>query len=277
MVELGNSPLTDAQCNGFAQRCLFKTLDQLARRPGTPGSGRWVPCLTTPIPGIRHSVGASSRRLDTAEFTPTSFPRGADRSRPDLLAQVIELALQLRDTLRQPVDLRLQRVVLQARDVDTRLARALPPVGGAPLGQWKSEMKLWWEQHDYITVRPAASAARAPNSYTNAVLAIVTDNTDMAKRNVAASPMSIEQRINLMDVRLLDVFAQLEAIMRCARDVQRDLIRLRERRAAAEGVRAGSVTKIRKRIVSLSREAAALQPVVQGIADVVDDLRAATE
>jgi hypothetical protein len=107
--------------------------------------------------------------------------------------------------------------------------------------------------------------------------AIVNDNSRMAKRTVAASTRSIDQRINVMDFRLLDLFAQLEAIMRCARDVQRELIRLRERRAAAEGVRAATVTTIRKRIITLSRESAALQSVVQGVAEVVDGLRAATQ
>jgi hypothetical protein len=99
----------------------------------------------------------------------------------------------------------------------------------------------------------------------------------MQKRRADASPTSVERQINLMDVRLLDVFAQLEAISRCARDVQRGMIRLREKRAAPVARRSGSVTQIRKRIMSLSRESKALISVVREVAEVVDDLRAATD
>jgi hypothetical protein len=88
----------------------------------------------------------------------------------------------------------------------------------------------------------------------------------------ARSPAHSDQRqINVLDVRLLDLFAQVEAIMRCARDVQRHAIRLREK-VAVNAPDADAKARIRKTVARLSRESQALQSVVQLVGQAADDL-----
>jgi hypothetical protein len=84
--------------------------------------------------------------------------------------------------------------------------------------------------------------------------------------------VSLATQINLLDVRLLDLFAQLEAIMRCAREIQRAAIHLRAA-AHAGTTDATSARKITKGVATLARESQALQSVVQSVSQAADDIR----
>ena len=119
----------------------------------------------------------------------------------------------------------------------------------------------------------AAIAAEADAHQLRRVLRVQSprqcDNISMPKQPPISS--SMQQQINILDVRLLDLFAQLEAIMRRARDVQRAAIYLREA-AQRNTPDAKSATSIRGGIRSLARESRALDTVVRSVSEAADDL-----
>jgi|SRR5215213_3732591 len=93
----------------------------------------------------------------------------------------------------------------------------------------------------------------------------------MAQRNRAQNP---DRHLNVVDLRVLDLFAQIECVMRHAREVQREVIRYREQRAV--GGSNARVANIKRRVGAVSREARALQSVVAQVSDAADDLSVAT-
>ena len=83
----------------------------------------------------------------------------------------------------------------------------------------------------------------------------------------------IENRLNALDVTLLDVFAQAEALLRCARDIQRHVLKLRGATGMpAGGQRAAVIEKMRSAASEMRKESDAMRPLIRDISKGVDDL-----
>src|SRR5829696_5774802 len=77
-------------------------------------------------------------------------------------------------------------------------------------------------------------------------------------------PDSADRQAEILDVQLLDVFAQIEALMRSGREIQREALRLRgvpSRVGADERQDAGHV--IRERLARMTGETRALGDVIK--------------
>ena len=90
----------------------------------------------------------------------------------------------------------------------------------------------------------------------------------MAKR--MRSP---EAQSQMFDVQLLDVFAQVEAIMRGGRELQRDALRLRGVAPTNNAQRRAATRRMQKRLGQLRKECGTLCSVVAGLMNVADSLR----
>lgn len=97
----------------------------------------------------------------------------------------------------------------------------------------------------------------------------------MAKHLNNDAPAQKQQgRVNALDLALLDVLAQAEAMMRCGREIQRKIITLRggdgpltlEKRSAA-------VTKIRKAATEMKTECHATAPLVDEVVQAATELQ----
>ena len=92
----------------------------------------------------------------------------------------------------------------------------------------------------------------------------------MAKRRTAPS---IENRLNALDVTLLDVFAQAEAMLRCVRDIQRHVLRLRAGEGTLVGGRRASIIeKMRSAASEMRKESSAMLRLISDISKGVDRL-----
>jgi hypothetical protein len=88
----------------------------------------------------------------------------------------------------------------------------------------------------------------------------------MAERFKDAPPGSPEGRVNALDVALLDVLAQAEAMLRCGHEIQRSIVTLR----GGDGSltlekRAATITKIRPAATQMSDECNATAPLAQDV------------
>jgi hypothetical protein len=97
----------------------------------------------------------------------------------------------------------------------------------------------------------------------------------MAKRlNNEAPPGKVEGRVNALDLALLDVLAQAEAMMRRGREIQRKIVTLRggdgpltpEKRSAA-------VTKIRSAAAEMKAECHETAPLVDEVVQAAIELQ----
>ena len=96
---------------------------------------------------------------------------------------------------------------------------------------------------------------------------VATDRTAVP----SASPDA--HKIDVLDVRLLDLFAQVEAMLRYARDIQRYAIPLRGTSAPLSPRRRRALSaKIRAAVRRINRESNVLKSVVEQVLAAVNDL-----
>jgi hypothetical protein len=90
--------------------------------------------------------------------------------------------------------------------------------------------------------------------------------------------LSPERQSEVLDVQLLDVLAEIEALLRGGREVQREALRVRgvpspvtpaQRKAAA--------TKIQKRVAEMDAECRTLCDIVRDLAQAAKNLRSAID
>jgi hypothetical protein len=96
------------------------------------------------------------------------------------------------------------------------------------------------------------------------------------------SPIPVAVQVDVLDVRLLDLFAQVEAMLRCARDVQRNAIKLRGTSAPVGPAQQRTIAdRIRKSVRTIDRESRTLRTVassvVQASADLVSAVRSGSQ
>ena len=83
----------------------------------------------------------------------------------------------------------------------------------------------------------------------------------------------IDDRLNALDVTLLDVFAQAEAMLRCARDIQRHVLKLRSGEGSLAGAqRASIIEKMRSAASEALNESKAILPLIRDVVHSVDHL-----
>ena len=88
------------------------------------------------------------------------------------------------------------------------------------------------------------------------------------RRTVAIAPT-----IDILDVRLLDLFAEVEALLRHGRTAQREAIKLRGTSAPlSPRERRALITRIRTAVRHIEREYDELRSVVREVADAADAL-----
>jgi hypothetical protein len=111
-----------------------------------------------------------------------------------------------------------------------------------------------------VTASAHAIATHHPFQ-TNRSFAI--DTLAMAKPQT--SPIN-ETGINELDVALLDVFAQAEAMLRCGREIQRNLIRLRDGNGpTGRAERSSILKKIDQAAAELHDESKTIVPLTRDI------------
>jgi len=71
---------------------------------------------------------------------------------------------------------------------------------------------------------------------------------------------------DVLDVHILDIAAQLEALLRAVREIQRNVLRLRGA-LAASGPDADPVTEIQERLASMLRDCDAMRDVLESAAE----------
>ena len=84
---------------------------------------------------------------------------------------------------------------------------------------------------------------------------------------------SPERQSQMFDVQLLDLFAEVEAILRAGRELQRDALRVRDVAPTTRAQRRAAVQRIQKRLNQLRKDCGTLCDVLQGLSDRADDLR----
>lgn len=88
---------------------------------------------------------------------------------------------------------------------------------------------------------------------------------------------SSEAQSQLFDVRLLDLFAEVEAILRGGRELQRDALRVRDIAPTNRTERRAAARRIQKRVGQLRKECLSLCGVASGLANAADELRASIQ
>jgi hypothetical protein len=83
---------------------------------------------------------------------------------------------------------------------------------------------------------------------------------------------SPEATSQLFDVQLLDLFAEVEAILRGGRELQRDALRMRAIAPTGAAQRRAATRRIRERVNRMRRECRTLCDVLQSLADRAADL-----
>jgi hypothetical protein len=91
---------------------------------------------------------------------------------------------------------------------------------------------------------------------------------------MAQRSRSPEAHSQLFDVQLLDLFAEVEAILRSGRELQRDALKVRAIAPTNGAQRRAATARIRKRVRQMRKECRALCEVLQGLADRAEHLRA---
>jgi hypothetical protein len=85
---------------------------------------------------------------------------------------------------------------------------------------------------------------------------------------------SPERQSEVLDVQLLDVLAQIEALLRGGREVQREALRVRGVPSpVSSSQRKAAAAKIQKRVAEMDSECRTLCDVVQDLAQAADHLR----
>ena len=84
---------------------------------------------------------------------------------------------------------------------------------------------------------------------------------------------SPEVQSQMFDVQLLDVLAEVEAILRGGREVQRDALRLRGVAPTNSAQRRAATRRIQRRVDQMRKGCRTLCAVVTGLADIADGLR----
>lgn len=84
-----------------------------------------------------------------------------------------------------------------------------------------------------------------------------------------------ETEAQVFDVQLLDAFAEIESLMRTGREVQRDVLRLRNIAPTNGTQRRAAGRRVKNLIEQMNAECRTLCDIVQGLAEMADDLRAA--
>jgi|GEM_PF-5873041 hypothetical protein len=83
--------------------------------------------------------------------------------------------------------------------------------------------------------------------------------------------LELDQRTGALDVQVLDVLAQVESMLRGARDIQRHILRVRGvPRAASLAQRRAAAIAVRKSVDKMMQDSRALS-------DVLDDLQRTSE
>ena len=92
------------------------------------------------------------------------------------------------------------------------------------------------------------------------------------------SRQSPERQSEVLDVQLLDVLAQIEALLRGGREVQREALRVRGVPApVSPPQRKAAAAKIQKRVAEMDSECQTLCDVIQDLAESADTLRSALD
>ena len=85
----------------------------------------------------------------------------------------------------------------------------------------------------------------------------------MAKRQVSSD---VDTRIAVLDTALLDAFAQVEALLRCGREIQRNIIKLRGGNDANSPAQRGAVIeRLRTKAAEMHEQGTEMVPLVRGI------------
>lgn len=79
----------------------------------------------------------------------------------------------------------------------------------------------------------------------------------------------------MLDVHLLDVLAQIEALLRGGRDVQRAALRVRDVTGHSAAQRRAAAVKVQKHVAEMRKECRELAGIVDKLGDIANDLRAA--
>jgi len=88
---------------------------------------------------------------------------------------------------------------------------------------------------------------------------------------------SSELRTQMLDVQLLDVFAEVESLLRSGREIQHDALQLRIAAPTDRIERRGAARRIEKRVAELHKECRTLCAVVETLARMTIQLRAAVD
>src|SRR3954468_15437600 len=94
----------------------------------------------------------------------------------------------------------------------------------------------------------------------------------MATRGIAT-----DQQSHVIDVHLLDAFAEIESLLRSCREAQRELLKLRAVSAASDVQRRGAVTKVRRIVADLRQECRALCGVIEALGPLSKALSASAD
>jgi hypothetical protein len=83
-----------------------------------------------------------------------------------------------------------------------------------------------------------------------------------------------ERQSQILDVQLLDVLAQIEALLRGGRDVQRAALRVRQVAGNSATQRRAAANKVKKHVAQMKKECRMLIRVVDELGGIANDLHA---
>jgi hypothetical protein len=81
-----------------------------------------------------------------------------------------------------------------------------------------------------------------------------------------------ERQSQILDVHLLDVLAQIEALLRGGRDVQRAALRVRHIAGSSMPQRRAAAVKVKKHVAQMRKECRMLNRVVDELGGIANDL-----
>src|SRR5262249_53301709 len=102
----------------------------------------------------------------------------------------------------------------------------------------------------------------------------IVSSGDNMTANRRQSP---EIRAQMFDVQLLDVFAEVEWLLRSGREVQSDALQLRSAASTSGTDRRAATRRIQKRVNQMQKEGRTVGKVLQALADRTVELRAAVD
>ena len=95
----------------------------------------------------------------------------------------------------------------------------------------------------------------------------------MAKRAPSGNPSEEESRINTLDVALLDLFAQTEAILRCGREIERSIVTLRGGNGALSATkRVSVVSKIQQAATEMHQKCSEMGSLAGDVAQAAQEV-----